>query len=266
MFNSIFDKIKPKLWLFPQGAVYFGALPINRLHTHRALQVLISPNSVIEVDQGPGTKMVGAQAVVIHPFVRHRVKTHWKPAFSLFFDPGFLVRKVADEQKHTFPFPVNFKSSLTPNLNSKKLSINTVKEIYESCAESAGFHLRPGTIPVTADARINSVLSGINSNLMACSFKEALKMTDLSPSRFTHLFTEQTGMSFRSYILWIKLMRAIEFLSEKNNLTDSAHEAGFSDSAHFSRIFSRTFGFPPSFLKYTHIECVDELKKTPQLY
>ena len=71
----------------------------------------------------------------------------------------------------------------------------------------------------------------------------------LSPSRLRHLFVEQTGLAFKTYLLWLRLVRALEIYAEGRSLTESAHAAGFSDSAHFSRIFKRTFGLPATTLR-----------------
>jgi AraC-like DNA-binding protein len=45
------------------------------------------------------------------------------------------------------------------------------------------------------------------------------------------------------------LVRAIEVYAEGKSLTEAAHQAGFSDSAHFSRTFKRTFGLPATTLE-----------------
>ena len=70
----------------------------------------------------------------------------------------------------------------------------------------------------------------------------------LSPSRLRHLFVEQTGLAFKTYMLWQRLTRALEAYAEGRSLTESAHHAGFSDSAHFSRVFRRYFGLPATTL------------------
>lgn len=70
----------------------------------------------------------------------------------------------------------------------------------------------------------------------------------LSPSRLRHLFVEQTGLAFKTYMLWLRLVRAVQLYSEGQSLTQAAHSAGFADSAHFSRVFKRTFGSPASTL------------------
>jgi AraC-like DNA-binding protein len=70
----------------------------------------------------------------------------------------------------------------------------------------------------------------------------------LSEGRLAHLFKEQLGIPIRRYLLWLRLVHAIENLSENVSLTTAAHNAGFADSAHFTRTFRRMFGVTPSAL------------------
>ena len=68
----------------------------------------------------------------------------------------------------------------------------------------------------------------------------------LSPSRFRHLFVEQTGLALRPYILWRRFLRVWELAARGESLSAAAHAAGFADAAHLSRTSRRMFGFPPS--------------------
>ena len=68
----------------------------------------------------------------------------------------------------------------------------------------------------------------------------------LSARRFRHVFAAQIGMSFRRYILWLRLYAVLEALLAGASLTTAAHAAGFADSAHLSRTFRRMFGIVPS--------------------
>jgi AraC-like DNA-binding protein len=63
-----------------------------------------------------------------------------------------------------------------------------------------------------------------------------------------HLFVEQTGLAYKTYVLWLRLVRALQVYAEGRNLTEAAHAAGFADSAHFSRAFKRNFGLPATTL------------------
>lgn len=69
----------------------------------------------------------------------------------------------------------------------------------------------------------------------------------LSPSRLSHLFKEQAGITLQKYIAWVRLKLAIHIALQNGiDLTDAAYSAGFYDSAHFSRKFKAFFGVRPS--------------------
>lgn len=65
---------------------------------------------------------------------------------------------------------------------------------------------------------------------------------NLSPSRFSHWFVEQSGIPLRSYKKWVKLRMAMDVLLDGKNPMEAAMQAGFSDLAHMSRAFSESFG------------------------
>ncbi|TXH64984.1 MAG: AraC family transcriptional regulator, partial [Lysobacteraceae bacterium] len=63
---------------------------------------------------------------------------------------------------------------------------------------------------------------------------------------FADLFRTQIGLPVRKYILWRRLILALEHLKRGDSVTAAAHNAGFSDCAHLSRSFHRAYGTMPS--------------------
>ena len=103
---------------------------------------------------------------------------------------------------------------------------------------------------VVSDERILRAVSYIKSHLDApLTLEEVAAEAYLSPSRFRHLFVEQTGMGLRPYILWRRFLRVWELLMAGESLSTAAHEAGFADSSHLTRTSRRVFGFPPSAMR-----------------
>jgi AraC family transcriptional regulator len=97
------------------------------------------------------------------------------------------------------------------------------------------------------DARIQKAIDYVQKNLRgAVAMRDAASAAALSPSRFRHLFMEQTGSAFRVYVLWLRLNVAIEAAMTGKSWTEAAHQAGFSDSAHLTRTFKRMFGISPA--------------------
>ena len=103
---------------------------------------------------------------------------------------------------------------------------------------------------VVSDKRILRAVAYVNSHLDGpLTLDDVAAEAFLSPSRFRHLFVEQTGMALRPYILWRRFLRVWELLMAGESLSSAAHAAGFADAAHLTRTSRRMFGFPPSALQ-----------------
>ena len=102
---------------------------------------------------------------------------------------------------------------------------------------------------VVSDERILRAVAYINRHLdRSLTLDEVAAEAFLSPSRFRHLFVEETGLALRPYILWRRFLRVWELLTAGESLSTAAHAAGFADAAHLTRTSRRMFGFPPSAL------------------
>lgn len=102
---------------------------------------------------------------------------------------------------------------------------------------------------VVSDERILRAIAYINRNLSnPLTLDSIAKEAFLSPTRFRHLFVEQTGTAFRPYVLWRRFLRSWSLVRDGAALSAAAHEAGFADAAHLTRTSQRMFGFAPSAL------------------
>jgi AraC-like DNA-binding protein len=106
---------------------------------------------------------------------------------------------------------------------------------------------RPGDQP---DRRVrNMIARAVERIEHPLSLADVVEPGGLSAARLRHLFVEQTGLPFKTYLLWLRLTKAVERMAAGGSLTDAAHGAGFADSAHFSRTFRRMFGVAPAALR-----------------
>ncbi|MDX1757116.1 MAG: helix-turn-helix transcriptional regulator [Marinobacter sp.] len=99
------------------------------------------------------------------------------------------------------------------------------------------------------DSRIARLLGSLDDCFQSECIKpaswrasEVAKSLALSESRFLHLFRQEMGIAWRPYLLWRRLLCAVNVLRHGGNATDAAHTAGFSDNAHLSRTFRSNFG------------------------
>lgn len=67
----------------------------------------------------------------------------------------------------------------------------------------------------------------------------------VSRDHMSRLFQEAVGLPMRSYLLWCKIHRVTTMFGQGLSLTELAHAAGFTDSAHMCHVFQDVFGAPP---------------------
>ena len=109
--------------------------------------------------------------------------------------------------------------------------------------------------PPALDPRVQAALLALQRDSLSDQvepLKGLAAQVGLSPSRLRHLFRQGTGISLRNYLRWQRLLSALHWSAEGLSLTEAAHAAGFSDSAHLSRFFRASFGLKPSEVLRSH--------------
>ncbi|TGL76348.1 helix-turn-helix domain-containing protein [Leptospira yasudae] len=151
-------------------------------------------------------------------------------------------------------FSIRERDSELPTGNPRTTTFNGESNIDSPSAKgsnSVWFAQKEPNIPI--DPRIlecmeilSSASDSTESMKKDISLIELASRVKLSAGRFRHLFREETNITFSGYKLWLKTRRAILSLAKNPELIAAAYEGGFSDQAHFSRIFRRSFGMSPS--------------------
>ncbi len=149
--------------------------------------------------------------------------------------------RVADRQNADLPDRLRAGFERTPQSDDGLRTLGR-----ELVARVAG----AGVPTERVDPRIARLVGWLGTQLdQPVGLGEVASLLGLSKPRARHLFVEQTGLSLRTYVLWLRLTRAVEAFAAGASLTDAAHAAGFSDSAHLSRTFRRMFGVAASSLR-----------------
>ncbi len=99
----------------------------------------------------------------------------------------------------------------------------------------------------TVDRRVRRCVAALRADPSLTTTSLA-RTVGLSESRLRHLVLEQLGVPLVRVRWWLQMRVVAKALSRRRSLTHAAHEAGFSDAAHFTRTFRRMFGFAPSTL------------------
>lgn len=101
-----------------------------------------------------------------------------------------------------------------------------------------------GTPEVISEAKLYMSQHFTDPNLM---LQDVAKAVGMSNSRFSTVFSQQTGQTFTEYLIYLRLNKAREMLKTTNiKSSQIARESGYNDSHYFSYIFKKNVGMTPS--------------------
>ena len=239
------------LWVLgtrPGDAPY----PKTDFHSHHAVQVTLALRGGLTLETR--SKHLATSAAAVSPDTEH--------AFSgdslivhLFIDPeGLAGRTLAKDLFAKEPL-VELPVSRFGDTRARLLALFEKPQKDERAFIELGrafvAKLAPGTErDDRPEVRVRKMSAWAAARLdTPVSLADAAAHVGLSSGRARHLFVEQTGLPFRTYLVWLRLTRAVELFSAGSSLTAAAHGAGFSDSSHLSRTFRRMFGIAADSLR-----------------
>lgn len=241
-----------RLYLWPSKALYVGRSPENDLHRHHAAQVCVSLAEPFRFRTSEKSSWTLSQAVQIPSECVHQVASGDTPLLVLYVEPEseeYLSFKTGIE--HGTPFiEVPTNASLEFGISIQHLIRRGERPdlLWSAVLELLGLEAPP-VVTRVGDRRVQAAVDIIRSEVGRSLRVDALaRRVELSPSRLSHLFKQQTGVPIRRYVMWTRLRAAVAYSVAGCSLTQLAHAVGFSDGAHLSRTFRQMFGFPPSAL------------------
>jgi AraC-like DNA-binding protein len=230
--------------------VYVGRLDLVDWHRHGASVFIVGLAGNFRLGTHAG-KWLSCRAAVVPAGVRHALDVGGDPLAVFYPEPN--VATLSDLAR----FGATWDAA-GQILVGQTAEVSPFRELYEDRAalSFAGEMLddlvdfvRAGKGPPVLDPRVARIVEWLGRNPADLTPLEQLVRQDgLSISRFLHLFSNEIGVPFRRFRIWNRLRAASSMALNGANLTSAAISAGFSDSAHFSRLHRETFGVTPSYI------------------
>lgn len=226
--------------------------PKTTFHSHHALQVTLSLRGGFTFESKD--RQIEGDAVAVAPDAEHCFEAHGVVA-HLFIDPdGQAGRSLARNlffgttlapisASKLADIPARLLAAFESRNREDQTLIDLGRALLAQLAPESDRDERP-------EVRVRKMSAWAAERLdIDVSLADAAAHVGLSTGRARHLFVDGTGLPFRTYLLWLRLTRAVDLFSRGASLTDAAHGAGFSDSAHLSRTFRRMFGIAADSLR-----------------
>jgi len=241
-----------RVLLWPGASLWIGrqAGPVAP-HAHHALQISLALTGHVRLRSDPSGPWDEHAAVLVRPHQRHAFDGNGETVAQLFVEPETVLGRALLE-RHADPL------TLLPDGVAAAMAAPLAAAYAERASDDAlvaaahqALAALAGELPATApiDPRIARAIARVRERLAEpLSLAEAAASAHLSPSRFRHLFAEQTGMAFRPYLLWARVGAAVEAAMRGGSWTEAAQAWGFADSAHLTRTCRRMFGIAPTML------------------
>jgi len=253
--------------------IFFGTLnPVP--HSHHALEISIGSGSPLKLYMGE-QKSVEVEACIILPDQRHRITIDPGKGekITLMVDADLpQIRAVTNHYRTRKEFfvPVSMERIapfITQILQAKNTAVNNNgASLFKLLKEMLDF-LFPDYVAHPMNAQALHMTQHVKQNITKNKFlfKELSKELSRSESRLSHLFKEETGISFRKYVLWTRLKTAVEAYQNGNSITQASYISGFADSSHFHKVYTDMFGLKPSLPLKEYTKAPGGIKKKVRL-
>lgn len=235
-----------RLCVFDHGFVYAGMWPHDDFTTRYLASVILSiDGQPFQMATDTGVREIAA--IAFRPFIKRSLSAMNGPILSVGVGPNHpcyrAFRALGDEgllvlDRAAFdPQNERMREALEGHLDGREPAA-----LVQAICETLALQL-PEPEPI--DPRVQRVLDMLDERPND-SLDVLAQAVDLSYDRLSHLFSDCMGLPLRSYALAQKIHRAAQLMGRGLNLTEIALAAGFADSAHFSRVWVKTFGASPS--------------------
>ena len=242
-----------RVCLWSGGSLWIGhSAGSSDLHAHHAIQICLPLDVRVRFRRTVHADWEVFEGAIVRPDEPHQFDGCSGRVAQLFCEPETAIGRVLLALTAGVPITPLTRGQVRPLALALFAAFDARADdaAMQAAAEAALGTLAccaPRTAPV--DPRIARLLEALRRRVAnPPSLAQAAALVHLSPGRLRHLFVAQTGISFRAYLVWLRLHEALAAVNGGASWTEAAHCAGFADSPHLSRSFRRVFGVSPVML------------------
>jgi AraC-like DNA-binding protein len=238
-----------QVFLWPGRGLVLSSAIVAAAHRHDAVQLALGLDGPFRI-KPKGGAWASTEAALLAGGALHELDGQGRRQANLYVEPASQLGRELSS-KFLGRGPVGL---LRPGLFNKQrrglLALSrrrgTAKEAWALYTAVADLLRGVELAPPKVDERVTKALRIFEAlDEKRLSAGDLAKQVFLSESRLSHLFSEQLGMPIKRYLLWLKVVAACERVNSKDNITQAAHAAGFTDGSHLTHSLRRLIGVSP---------------------
>lgn len=228
----------------PSRVFYAGLLGRPRRRKTGAFQIYVCLEGTLAIARG-GRLERGLSMAVVDPYVEHTIESEHPTILCVTVEPetvspealAGLGARLAARPEET----VRRMRRAYHRLLAEPRPEGLDREAFDALFFGAPLPVR------RLDARIARALARLEEfSGPPASAADCAVEARLSPSRFLHLFKQETGFSFRALRAYKRARHILHFANRDINFAHLAQDIGYPDSTHFSHSIRRFYGLKPS--------------------
>jgi AraC-like DNA-binding protein len=231
---------------------YDGPDVVSGWHQHEQHQVEYAFVGVVEVETAAGHYFLPPQqAIWIPAGLAHNTTLRAVRTVSIFFDPELVTDPYGRAQ--VLPVPPAIREMIIYAARwplSRTEADPVADDFFAALAGLIGASLvaggEPFFLPISSDPLLTAAMEHTRDHLAGLQLAGLCRAIGTSERTLRRRFVAEVGMSWRSYLLQARLVRAAALLSESSlTVLEIATAVGFDSGSAFSRAFARHAGSSP---------------------
>ena len=228
----------------PERVFYAGLLGRPRERCQGAFNVYVTLKGGLWLTTSDGGERYG-ELLVVPPNTRHTIASDHRSAICVVIEPESVRPGMLDEltKRLTGPEQAAFISRIRAAydmLRNRQSGEDITSARFDTMCFGEALPRRALDPRVARAIAQIGRFSGEPVTAASCAAEAGL-----SPSRFLHLFKEETDIAFRSFRAWKRARHLLHFANQDINLAHLAQDIGYPDSTHFSHSIRRFYGLKP---------------------
>ena len=237
------------LYLWNGVSAFFFSHVITPLHSHNTMQLVFDVRKNFKCRLS-NTDWKIYKSLIIQENAIHQLDTNDSIQLIIYLDAGSEITKTIKSkfltESQIFSPDIDILDLVKPG-ELEECLIETNRELLEKIVKQLLNEIVDARKPILIDERIKTVIK-----LLAKNDSEEMTITILakkvflSESRLRNLFKNTTGVSLHRYIIWNRIMLAINKILNGATVSEAALDCGFLDTSHFHKMLLQMFGVTPS--------------------